>query len=429
MTAAIVSLAALVFAIVLSCVSHVNVGFVAILLASAVGVLVAGMSLGEVVAGFPAPLFLTLVGVTLLFSQARTNAMLERAAQHAVALCRGKRALIPILFFLVAVLLSSAGPGNIAAAVLVAPVAMSAASRERIPAFLMAIMVGTGASAGSLSPLAPAGIVANEIMAKAGLTDVALWNYLNNLLVHCVVAAGGYVLFGGRRLLATGAGAERQMLPSMGPAGAPLVVRPEPFERAHVVPLLVIGGLMVGVILFRVNVGMGAFAGALVLTTFKMADEERAIAEIPWRVIMMVCGVTVLIAVLEKTGGLDLLASMVARISTERTVTGVAAFFTGAISLYSSTSGVVLPALLPTVPRLIEQLGGGDALAIASAINVGGHLVDVSPLSTIGAICLASAPRDEDSRTLFNKLMAWGLTMVVVGALICWVCFGVLRLP
>ena len=132
---------------------------------------------------------------------------------------------------------------------------------------------------------------------------------------------------------------------------------------------------------------------------------------------------------LEKTGGIDLFATMLARLSTPQTVTGVTAFFTGLISIYSSTSGVVLPALLPTVPGLVERLGGGDPLAIASSINVGAHLVDVSPLSTIGAICVACAPAAEDSRALFNKLMAWGLSMCIVGALLCWVFFGLLRVP
>jgi hypothetical protein len=143
----------------------------------------------------------------------------------------------------------------------------------------------------------------------------------------------------------------------------------------------------------------------------------------------MVTGVTVLIALLEKTGGMDLFTSFLARASTPNTVTGVTAFFTGVISIYSSTSGVVLPAFLPTVPGLVERLGGGDALAIASSMNVGGHLVDVSPLSTIGALCLACAPHTEDGRALFNKLMAWGLSMAVVGAILCWFFFGVLKLP
>jgi hypothetical protein len=80
------------------------------------------------------------------------------------------------------------------------------------------------------------------------------------------------------------------------------------------------------------------------------------------------------------------------------------------------------------VPGLVERLGGGDPIAIASSMNVAGHLVDVSPLSTIGALCVACAPKSEDTRALFNKLMAWGLSMAVVGALVCWVFFGLLGL-
>jgi di/tricarboxylate transporter len=141
----------------------------------------------------------------------------------------------------------------------------------------------------------------------------------------------------------------------------------------------------------------------------------------PWRVIMMVCGVTVLIAILERAQGIDLLVSLISRISTPGTVTGVVAFITGVISVYSSTSGVVLPAFLPMVPGLAQQLGA-DALGIANAMNVGGHLVDVSSLSTIGALCVAGAPAD-DSRTLFYQLLFWGLSMCVVGALLCYLFF------
>jgi hypothetical protein len=68
-------------------------------------------------------------------------------------------------------------------------------------------------------------------------------------------------------------------------------------------------------------------------------------------------------------------------------------------------------------------MGGGDPLAIASAMNVGGHLVDLSPLSTIGALCLAALPANADARKVFNQLLAWGLSMTVVGAAICWILF------
>jgi Na+/H+ antiporter NhaD/arsenite permease-like protein len=194
------------------------------------------------------------------------------------------------------------------------------------------------------------------------------------------------------------------------------------FDVRQWVTLAVIATLLVSAIFFNVNVGFGAFVGAAVLVLGRCADDGEAIRRMPWRVIVMVTGVTVLIAILEKAQGIDLLVSMIARISTPSTVTGVVAFIVGVISVYSSTSGVVLPAFLPMVPGLAQQLGIVNALGIANAMNVGGHLVDVSPLSTIGALCLAGAPVEE-SRSLFNKLLAWGLSMSVVGALLCYLVF------
>jgi di/tricarboxylate transporter len=138
---------------------------------------------------------------------------------------------------------------------------------------------------------------------------------------------------------------------------------------------------------------------------------------------MMMSGVTVLISLLEKTGGLDLFTAGLALLATPNDITGVIAFVTGLISVYSSTSGVVLPAFLPTVPGLIMRLGGGDPVSVATSMNVGAHLVDLSPLSTTGALCLAGVASSENLRSVFNKLLAWGLSMTVVGAIICYLFF------
>jgi Mg2+/citrate symporter len=136
-------------------------------------------------------------------------------------------------------------------------------------------------------------------------------------------------------------------------------------------------------------------------------------------VLVMVTGVSVLVGVLEGTGGMDLFSSGLALVATPDTVNGSIAFITGAISTYSSTSGVVYPAFLPAIPGLIEKLGGGDPLQIALSINVGAALVDVSPISTLGALCVAALPHGEDAKRLFRQLLLWGLSMTVAGALFC----------
>jgi di/tricarboxylate transporter len=400
MSLAVLSVAALALAIVVSCVTTLNVGVLAVALAWILGVYVGGMPVAAVMSGFPSQLFLTLTGMTLLFSLAQCNGTLDRLAHQAVRSCRGNRGAIPIMFFALAAALASMGPGNIATAA--------------IPLFLMAIMVGNGANAGSLSPFAPTGIIVNGLMARNGLTGLEVPTYLYNLAAHTAVAFGGYFLFGGLKLFAS---PEVLSADANGPSADAIT-----FERRHWLTLAAIAALIVSVILFEVNVGMGAFLASVVLVLLKAADDGEAIKRMPWRVIVMVCGVTVLIALLEKAQGIDLLVSLVAKLSTSRTVTGVVALLTGLVSVYSSTSGVVLPAFLPMVPGLAQQLGGADPVAIASSMNVGGHLVDVSPLSTIGALCLAGT-HGEQSRDLFNKLLAWGLSMAIVGAIFCYAVF------
>jgi Na+/H+ antiporter NhaD/arsenite permease-like protein len=413
MNVAVVSVCALVLAVLVSCVSRLNVGVLSLALAWIVGVYVAGMPLNAVMAGFPSQLFLTLAGVTLLFALAQTNGTLERLVHHAVRICRGNCGTIPIVFFALGAALSSIGPGNIASAALLAPVAMATAARTRIPLFLMAIMVGNGANSGALSPIAPTGIIVDGLMARNGLPGLEIQAYIYNLLAHALVAFGGYALFGGLALFRAGrASAEESDDASHG----------GPFERRHWITIGVIAALIVSVITTSVHVGMGAFAGAAILVLTGSADDGEAVKRMPWRVIVMVCGVTVLIALVEKTQGLGLLVSLVARIASPGTVTAVVAFLTGVVSVYSSTSGVVLPAFLPLVPGLAQQLPGASAAGIAMSMNIGGHLVDVSPLSTIGALCMAGAAADE-SRALFNRLLAWGLSMTIVGAVLCWAMF------
>jgi Na+/H+ antiporter NhaD/arsenite permease-like protein len=193
------------------------------------------------------------------------------------------------MFFVLGALLSSMGPGNIATAALLAPIAMATAVRARIPLFLMAIMVGNGANAGALSPFAPTGIIVNGIMAKNGLPGHETSAYLYNLGAHALVAFAGYALFGGLRLFAAERTAE--------------VVDPEggrAFNRRQWITLGVIAALLISVLVLGAHVGLAAFVAAVLLVAVGAADDGEAIKLMPWRVIIMVTGVTVLIALVER---------------------------------------------------------------------------------------------------------------------------------
>jgi di/tricarboxylate transporter len=418
MNLAWISLAALVIAVAGGIVMRLNVGLLAFALAYVVGVGLGDMSAGEVTGGFPTSLFLVLAAVMLLFAQAQVNGTLSKLAHKSVGLARGNVGMVPIIFFGLTVTVAVLGGGNIAAAALIAPVAMSAAGGLGISGFLMVIMVGNGANAGAYSPIAPTGIVANELMAQAGLPGVEWLTFWNTFIAQTFVAFAGYLLLGGGKLLRSGREVD----------GRAVHVAPEdlePLTRAQWITVLVTVSLLTSIIFLGVDIIVGAFVATALLLVLRVSDEEAAIAAVPWGTILMICGVSTLISVLAETGGIDVIVDGLVAISTPTSVTGMVAFVSGLISAYSSTVGVVLPTFLPTVPGLAERLGA-DALAIASSINVGGHLVDVSPLSTIGALCVAAAAPSEDRRVLFNQVLAWGLSMSVVGAIVCWVFFGLL---
>jgi di/tricarboxylate transporter len=419
MNIALISLASLFVAVVVSGMSRLNAGILALSFAWIIGYYLADMSIGAVLDGFPLSLATILFGITLLFGQAQQNGTLAALAARAMRLTHGHPGLVPIMFFLLALLLATLGPGNIAAVALIAPLAMSVAGKTGVSAFLMTLMVANGANAGAFSPFAPTGVIANGLIANLGLRmDPWTQVYLPSLLAQSAIALAGYLLFGGLRLWRTPQ--------SESDVGAAYQQPEAPLTTAQWMTLGAILVLVVGVVGFKADTGFLAITLATLLPLVGAAHHEDALKAVPWDTIIMVCGVSVLIALLGSTGGMDLFTTLLASASTIGNATGVIALAAGALSAYSSSSGVVMPTFIAAVPGLIEKLGGGDPVALISAINVGSHVVDVSPLSTLGALCIASAAAHEDRDRLFRRLLIYGLAMSVVGALVCYLFFGVL---
>ena len=402
-----ISLIALVVAIVLSCFSRVNVGLVAFALAWGVGIVVGGGA-ELVVKNFPAQLFVTLAGVTLLFALAEVNGTIDGLARAAFRLARGDARLVPPILFAIACVISSVGPGAVPSVALLAPMAMAVGRKSGISAFLIALAVTNGANAGNLSAFSAVGVVANSKMAEAGLGGHEVKVWAANFLAHLLVATAAYVGLGGWRVSGEVAPASEE----------------RSFSRGQWLTIASIGVWIAGVVFFDLPLGLAAFSVAILLILANAADEAAALQRMPWAAVMMVTGMSVLVGVVEKTGGMSIFTSLLARASSPATINGMIAFVTGLISTYSSTSGVVLPTFLPTVPGLVRELGGGEPLAVALSINVGASLVDVSPLSTLGALCVAAVAEPDQSKPLFRRLMAWGLSMAVVGALLCQLLAG-----
>lgn len=442
-TPALVSIIALFVIVVIACVKEeLNVGFLSISFAILVGGIWGSTSGTKVLTYFPTGLFMMLVGVTFLFGIAQTNGTMEKFTTYSIRLCKGNVAAIPFIVFLLINIISFVGPGNIGSTALMAPLAMAIAARAGMPAILMCLLVAGAANSSAFSPFAPTGVISNGLIAKMaqplGLTDLNAisWKiFFNTVTVQSAVTFAGFALFGGFGWVRNQRNASIDM-DEMAP-------KPAPFDRAQIVTLCAIVTLILVIILPGIpgmktyfpkefiavfsNVGTISFILASALVLMGSGDSKRAIAAIPWGVIMMVCGVTVLIEVMDRSGGLSALVKMIGALSNPTTVNFWLGLLTGIISAYSSSSGVVMPMFLPMVPGLINDVGGGNPISLISSINIGAHLVDVSPLSTGGALCIACAAAHEDKAKLFRSLLVWGLSMSVVGAVICYVVFGVMN--
>lgn len=408
-----VSLIALVIVVTLSCVTSINVGILALAMAFVVGVFMGGMKPAKIIEGFPLDLLVTLIGVTLLFAISETNGTLKRVTDWATRLCRGHRGLLPVMFALVGFVISSIGAGATPGSALLAPAAMAVAAQAGIPPLPMIILVGNGVLAGTLSPFAPTGVVAHGVMGRIGLGGVEWTTYAYNALGHWLVGIGGFLVLGGWKLFT-----------QRGPAVEIEEKEAGPFEARHWLTVAGIAALIFTVVYLKQHVGMMGLIISAVLILLRTCEESKAIQRMPWSVILMVTGVSVLIVLMQETQGMALITGFIANVSGPSTVAAVVGFGTGIVSVYSSTSGVVLPAFLPMVPDLAHKLGDIPQLPIAWSMNVGSSLVDLSSLSTVGALYMASAAPGTDTKKLFNQLLWWGLSMSVVGGILCKLLFG-----
>lgn len=444
-TAALMSIIALVVLVAISCVNDdLHVGFLGIGFAILVGGIWGNLTGSKVMSSFPLSLFMILVGVTFLFGLAQTNGTMEKLTAYSVRLCKGNTTWIPFIIFMLTTFIATIGPGNIAGCALIAPVAMAIATRVNMPAFLMTLIVVGAANGAAFSPVAPTGIISNGIIAKiapalaipADQLNWLAWKiHFNAEVAQTFVNIGGFLLMGGLAWIRSQKGQELDI--------DELAPKPAPFTRGQLITLAMIALLILLVVIpglpgikgtlpktftnMLSNVGSISFILAVVLMLTGSGDSKAAIKVIPWGVIMMVCGVSVLIDVMDKAGGLKFLVNIMASVSGPVSINFWVSFVPAVISAYSSSSGVVIPMFLPMVPGLVE-LTKGDPIAIITSINVGAHLVDTSPLSTLGALCIASAGEHEDKNKLFRKLLIWGLAMSIVSGIVCYFFFGVLGL-
>ncbi|WJZ68378.1 SLC13 family permease [Kocuria rosea] len=459
MSLSLIAFLVLIAAFALGSFTRVNAGLAATVAAFGVGTLVAGMPIKDVIAQFPSGLFFILVGATLLFGIVRVTGTIDLLAYWAERLAGQRRLLVPVLMFLLTALLASAGAFTPAAIAIVAPVALALGARFGISALAMGLVIVQGANAGAFSPVNPFGVLANVMLDEAGGgAQDTLKLYIYCFVFNAILAVLAYAVVQAIMNRRNGRANGSAPVPAGGSTTAERVAeeawndpeeeaeaagsqtgvltatprtkaRPAPLGegpvKVDVTPMRILtlaglAALLVLTTVFALDVGVASLVIALVLICVKPAVQKPAVEGMPWSAIILVTGIVTYVGMLESMGALEELQAGIASLGNSSVAALITSYVVGIVSAFASTTGtlgVISPIVTPiAADPLLSPIGVVTAIAISSSV------VDVSPMSTSGALLMASAqPKDE--RLFFRALLLWAIAMIGVVPLLVWFVF------
>ncbi|RKT88841.1 Na+/H+ antiporter NhaD [Saccharopolyspora antimicrobica] len=413
MSPQVISIIGLVLIFALATLRSVNMGAVAFLGAFLLGTFVFGQSSDDLFAGFPGDLFVTLVGVTLLFAIAKANGTVDWLIHSGVRAVRGRIALIPWVMFVITGLLTMVGAVVPGAVAMMAPIGLNFATRYRINPLLMGLLIINGASAGGFSPISIFGSITNGVVERSGLPGDPVLLWISSMLFNLLLSVAVFYLFGGRKLLGRRVGTEpgQPGEPSGGTATATTTRTSTTLNAQRITTLTGLGALAIGALALEFDVGLLSLSIATVIVLLWPEVTKKCVAEVAWPTVLLVCGVVTYVSLMESVGTIEFLGNGVVGIGVPLLAAFVICLIGGGVSAFASTTGI-LGALIPlAVPFL--QTGQVGAVGLIIALAISSSVVDSSPFSTSGALVVANAPEEQRDAT-FKGLMAWGMSMIAV---------------
>jgi di/tricarboxylate transporter len=411
-----------------------DMGILALIAAFVVGSLYTDLVAEDIALLFPGDLFVLLVGVTYLFAIAQSNGTVGWLVGASVRAVGGRLAVIPWVIFVVAGILTAVGAVSPAAVAILAPLALGVAARYGISQLLMGLMVVHGAQAGGFSPISIYGVIVNGVVARADLPGNEIALFLASLIFNTLVAVVVFAVFGGLPLLRrrapvdAGEGEEPGRAPAANAREGTEArasrsggsEEEESVERLTFPRALTMFGLVVlalSVVLFELDVGFGALVVALVLTLVSPRAAKGAIGGISWSVVLLVGGVLTYVSILEEIGTITYVGNTVADLGAPLLVALLLCYVGGIVSAFASSTAI-LGATIPLAFPFLQE-GTVGAVAMIAALSVSSTVVDVSPLSTNGAIVLANGV-DVDRDVFFRRLLAYGAAVVAIAPVLLW---------
>ena len=418
----ILILCAIILAIALGYRTKINTGFFGIVFAYIIGTFYLGIKPGDIIKMWPISIFFVILAISLFYNFAMTNGTLEKLAQHMLYRTRKVPKLLPFAIFIAATILAALGAGFFAVMAFFTPITMLLCRKTGLSPLIGALAVNYGALCGNNFMISPGGVVFIGLMNQAGYEAVSygfeFQIFLASFIVPIVVLSL-LILFNSRK---------------KGSADIVEISLPEAFNAVQKKTLALVVSMIVVVLIFpilhiifpqvaliktldkSIDVGLVAVVFAVLALLMDLGDEKEVVKKVPWGTLIMICGVGMLISVAIKAGTVKLIAGFVSDTIPAPVVPIVMAAIGGFMSFFSSTMGVVTPALFPLVPNLAEA-SGIDAAVLFSAIVIGAQATAISPFSSGGSLVLSTVS-EEERVDMFGKLIFRGAPICLGAAII-----------
>jgi di/tricarboxylate transporter len=398
----------------------ISLGVLALVATFLVGSFVVHEGPREMYSGFPVDLFVLLTGVTYLFGIAVRNGTVDRIVEGSVRASRGHRALIPWIVFVLAAAPAMAGALGSTGVALLAPLAMRVAERCEIDRRLMGLMVVHGAAAGNFSPLNVLGAIVYQAVTSRGL-QMSVWTlFAGNLIFNLVIAVVLVLIFRHRRPFA---GKEAGSLDPAAAAGSEYPASTGHLSTDQISTLLALAGVAVVALGFGLSIGFLAFVAAALLQLAFPKSSEGAERLVAWNVVLLVCGVVTYVAALQRYGTVTTVGQSIAELGSPLVVALLLCGVGAVTSAFASSAGI-LGAMIPLAAPLMAT-GAIGTTGLVTALCLSATLVDATPFSTVGALAVANAS-DSERTHVYNGMLAWGASMVIIAPLLTWTVFVLL---
>lgn len=423
----ILFVAALVISVAMAPKLRTNIGILALALSFIIGMWFYDMSSAEIVNLWPLRIMYIIMLANIFFGYVGRAGVMKGVADRIMYASRKATWAIPIMLYITTYAVSALGAGLSATPFIMSPLAFMLAAEAGFSPLLAVAICFLGAGNGSGAAwTADAAFTYGQGLeyiggeAEALRTVYACWT--TETLIGLIIFFGLYFGLKGYRINKN---------------AAALLKKPEPFTREQRRVLYVLFAFILLVALppivetfvpnpvtawmsVNLEVRVLLLAGSLILSAMKAADVREVLREdVPWGLLVMLCGMGTLVGLATRMGVIELLAGWITTSVPSWLIIPALVLVGGIMTMFTSGM-VVLQTFIPLL-SVISGMTGISMIGMYAALNNAVCVPGISPFSTGGSMALVGCKDEKVRESILPKQIALAFLSLGVAIIIAFI--------